>query len=237
MSHTRRLLDALPAVLAALACDAAAASGWPELPVPPGAQAFGIGDDMRIDGLPIQVRGLLSPEPPARLADWFHARLGQPLVTSEHGGKTILGQFRNGYYLTVQLEQAGGGTRGLVAQSDLRRMAAGHHGGPAGHADWQARLPDGTRILSLVRARDGARSSQHLVLASRDTLAGGAQALTRMLGGFGYAPVQGRPGMPSPGLVLHFQGPDRDAMAVLTRTPDGSLSTVLSTSAPAEGAR
>ena len=73
----------------------------------------------------MQVRGFVSPEPVAELAARFRASLGSPLVTSQHGGKTILGQARGGYYLTVQLETAGSGTRGLVAQTDVAALRPG----------------------------------------------------------------------------------------------------------------
>lgn len=259
MIVARRFVHALPApssILAMLAMfaafampafparAAAAASAWPVLPVPPGAQAFDVGQDLRIDGLAMQVRGFLSPEPPARLVAWFRAQLGDPLVTSGHDGKTLLGQFRHGYYLTVQLENAGGGTRALLAQSDMRALLAqsdmqnvtAGRASFAEHADWQSRLPQGMRILSLVQSRDGERRSQHLVLQSPGTLTDSAQALSRMLGRAGYAPIGG-PVPASQGLVLQFQRPGGDAMAVLHRGPDGSTSAVLSTSTPAGDAR
>jgi hypothetical protein len=212
-------------------------SGWPELPMPPGAQSVDIGQAMRINGLPVQVRGFLSAEPVSQIATWFHMRLGNPLVTSRHDSKTLLGQARDGYYLTVQLETAGSGTRGLIAQTDVRGMMAGRNAGSAADASWQARLPAGTRLLSLVEARDGARRSQQVVLQSRQPLADSGDALIRLLGTDGYRPSRSVSGNSPPGLVLHFQGPGREAMAVLIHNPDGTTSTVLTTSAAIEGPR
>jgi hypothetical protein len=135
----------------------------------------------------------------------------------------------------VQLESAGSGTRGLVAQADVRSLMAGRNAALAADAGWQARLPAGTRILSLVEARDGARRSQQLVLQSRLSLADSGAALARLLGADGYMPSGSVPGSSRPGLVLHFQGPGRVAMAVLIHNADGTTSTVLNTSAAIEG--
>ena len=101
----------------ALLAASAAASGWPEVKLPPAVQRFDVGQHMTVNGLPMRVRGFLSPESPATLAAWFRASLGSPLVESRHNGKTILGRPQGAYYLTVQIEPAGSGTRGLVAHT------------------------------------------------------------------------------------------------------------------------
>ena len=249
MNWRRLCRVGLPALLLSAAARAAPAAGWPELPLPAGARPVDVGNAMRINGLPVQVRGFLSPQPVAELIAWFRASLGSPLVTSVHGGKTILGQVRSGYYLTVQLEAAGSGTRGLVAQTDAQAVMAGrvpppHTGVPdVTGADWHARLPAGMRILSLVQShsQDGARQFQHLVLQSPSALVESGHALTQMLGRDhylpAYLPAHSLSGSPSPGLVLHFQGPGREAMAVLRRDAGGMTSIVLSTSAPVESAQ
>jgi hypothetical protein len=241
MSLRRTCRHGLPALLlsaAAGAASAATADGWPALPLPAGAQVVDVGAALRINGLPMQVRGFLSPERVPDLVAWFRASLGSPLVTSEHGNKIILGQVRGGYYLTVQLEAAGSGTRGLVAQADAQTMMAGGLP-PVDDVRWHGRLPAGARILSLVQSRspDGARQLQHLVLQSHGALIESGNALTRMLGNDGYLPARSVSRSSPPGLVLHFQGPGREAMAVLTEDADGMTSTVLSTSALVESAR
>lgn len=203
--------------------------------MPPGAQAVDVGQAMRINGLPVQVRAFLSPEPVPQLVSWFQTRLGSPLVASRHDGKTILGQPRNGYYLTVQLEAAGSGARGLVAQTDVRAVMGGRNAPLAAGARWQSRLPAGMRILSQVDARDGRRRSQHLVLQSREPVADSGAALARLLAEDSYLPAGSVSSNAPPGLVLHFQGPGREAMAVVTNQPDGTSSAVLSTSAVIEG--
>ena len=93
------------------------------------------------------------------------------------------------------------------------------------------------RILSLVRSRAGERQLQHLVLQSDAALAGSGEALAHLLGGDGYTPARSLSSLSPPGLALLFQGPGREATAVLTQNADGTTSTVLSTSTLVESTR
>jgi hypothetical protein len=215
-------------LVAAAAGAAAPATAWPHVALPPGVQIFDVGQQLQVNGLPMQVRGFLSPEPAARLVDWFRASLGSPLVENRRGAATILGRPQGAYYLTVQIEPAGSGARGLVALTDVPRMMASHGETRAEEARWQARLPAGMRILSLVRAFDDGRMSEHLVLESAEPLAASRHALTRLLQQDGYTPGRVVASAAPPGATLYFQAPGREAMAVLTRSDDRLTSIVLS---------
>jgi hypothetical protein len=225
----RRLL-LLPAFSIALAAlpSARAAPPWPEVALPPGLQTVDVGRQMTVDGMPMRVRGFLSPEPADRLAALFRASLGSPLVESRHGAKTILGRAQGNNYLTVQIEPAGSGARGLIALTDVAGMIAGAADKRAERAQWQARLPAGMRIMRLLHAHDAGRASQHLVLESPQALAASRDALTTLLRQDGYTPGRIVASSAPPGEVLYFQGPGRDAMAVLTRNGDGATGIVLS---------
>jgi hypothetical protein len=230
-----RLISWLLMTIWAVTCAAAPAAAWPEVALPAGVRTFDAGPPMEVNGLPIRVRGFLSPEPPARLADWFRASLGQPLVESRHGASILLGRVEGGYYLTVQIDPAGSGARGLVALSDAAGMLGG--GSEARERDTrrQARLPAGMRLLNLVRARDGDRLSEHLVLESDAPLAACQQALTRLLRQEGYTPGRVVVSPAPESAILHFQAPGREAMAVLTHGGERQTSIVLSTAGRGEG--
>ena len=238
------LLPMLMLLFAAWCVHAEPAIGWLDVPLPSGLSFADVGPSMQIDGLPMQVHAFVSAEPVADLTARFRASLGGALVTSQHGGKTILGQARGSHYLTVQMEMAGSGTRGLVAQTDIaallaRRVSATDADvGADADADWRRRLPAGMRVLSLVRSRAGERQLQHMVLQSDTALAGSGEALAHLLGKDGYRAVRSLsspsgPSSPSrrPGLAMLFEGAGREATAVLTQNADGTTSTVLSTSA------
>lgn len=225
----RRLLIMLAFAIALAVLPAArAVPAWPEVALPPGLQTVDVGQQMTIDGMPMRVRGFLSPEPPDRLAALFRASLGSPLVESRHGAKTILGRVQGAHYLTVQIEPAGSGARGLIALTDIAGMMAGAADNHAERAQWQARLPAGVRIMRLTRAHDAGRASQHLVLESPQSLPASRDALTTLLRQDGYMPGRVVASSAPPGEVLYFQAPGRDAMAVLTRNGDGATGIVLS---------
>ena len=224
----RRLLMWSFAIVLATSPAARAASAWPEVALPPGLQTVDVGRQMTVDGMPMRVRGFLSPEPADRLAALFHASLGSPLVESRHGAKTILGRVQGVHYLTVQIEPAGSGARGLIALTDVAGMMAGAADTRAERVRWQARLPAGTRIMRLLHADDAGRASQQLVLESPQTLPASRDALTKLLRQDGYMPGRIVASSAPPGEVLCFQGPGRDVMAVLTRHGDGATGIVLS---------
>jgi hypothetical protein len=215
-------------LISSATCAAAPAAAWPQVALPPGAQTFDVGQQLLVNGLPMQVKGFLSPEPAARLVDWFRASLGSPLVENRRGLGTILGRAEGTYYLTVQIEPAGSGARGLVALTDVPRMMASHGETRAEEARWQARLPAGMRILSLVRALDGGRTSEHLVLQSTGPLASSRHAVTRLFQHDGYTPGRIVISPAPPGATLYFQAPGREAMAVLTGGDAGLTGIVLS---------
>ena len=244
------LLLLLMVTFAAWCVHAEPVAGWPDVPLPSGLAIADVGPSMQIDGLAMQVRAFVSAEPVADLAARFRASLGGPLVTSQRGGKTILGQARGNYYLTVQLEMAGSGTRGLVAQTDIGALLARRVSSPDADADADAdaslrrRLPADMRVLSTVRSRTGERQLQHVVLQSDVALAGSGAALAELLGKDGYRVVRSMSSRSSlssltsrPNLALLFQGAGREATAVMTQNADGTTSTVLSTSALVERAR
>jgi hypothetical protein len=213
------------------------AAQWPEVRLPAGIRMFDIGAEMNVSGLPMQARGFTSQQTVMQLVEQFRASLGAPLVENRIGARRILGRAQGSHYLTVQLEPAGSGTRGIIALSDLPAMAGNRESERALHAGWLARLPSGLHILSLVTSRDGARRAQHIVLHSPHLHAYNRDALTAMLAQDGYALQQHAPSAEPPGETLSFHAPGREAMVVMTRNADGSSGIVLNLEAMSESMR
>jgi hypothetical protein len=234
MKLARPCLFAMLWLLASLTTQAA---HWPEVRLPAGIQISDIGAGMSVSGLPMQARGFTSQQTVTQLVEQFRASLGAPLVENRIGFRTILGQAHGSHYLTVQLEPAGSGTRGIIALSDLAAMAANRESERALRASWLARLPSGMQLLSLVASRDGARRAQHIVLHSPHLPANNRDALTAMLAQDGYALQQLAPSAEPPGETLYFRAPGREAMAVVTRNADGSSGIVLNLVAVSESMR
>jgi hypothetical protein len=246
-----------PAAVTLLACIAIAVASvahggpqpdWPRVALPPGASSHEIGDEVSLYGMPLRIAVFTSPEKPSALVQWFGKSLGEPFTLDTLNGKTILGRRQAGHYITLQLEAAGSGARGLIAVSDL----AGFLRSPTqrGEADarWDTRLPADTQVVSRMRSRDGNRRSDYVVARNRHSGQMNVDALTTSLAVDGLVlerdVVPGRaaasgvesasrhaalssidhavqPGAES-GRTLFFRGRDKEAMAVIARDAQGN---------------
>lgn len=216
----------LPAFLAACITAAAAQSAWR---LPDEAQSFEIARDITAGGIPMRLSGFVSALPPPALAERFRQSLGEPLVETKmktpraHG--IVLGRMQRDGYLTVQIEAAGSGARGIIAMSDLNNSSARRRKALEDGRRWQARLPAGTRILSDIRSRDGDRLWHQLVLSNALTPEGNRAVLERLMreDGMQLAHQAAR----ASGQSLLFAGPGREATASILRSADGASAIVL----------
>ena len=110
--------------------------------------SFPIGEQMTVNGLPMKLQGFLSEAAPAELIAQFRKALGKPLVENAIGSKQLLGRAMNTYYLTVQVEPAGRGSRGVVAISDLKGMHDHRSELQSANTRWLNRFPSGSKIES-----------------------------------------------------------------------------------------
>lgn len=224
-------------LLAGLAMHAAHAAQWREVRLPPGAQGFSLGESLFANGVPMQVQGFLSRQPAPQVLAWFRASLGMPLVENQVGASTVLGRAQGSHYLTVQVEPAGTGSRGLIAQADLQAMAAGREVEHSLQARWLSRLPSGMRLHSLTRGHDGGRHYQHLVLESPHSPSLSSDAINGLMRQDGYALEREVRAVAPPSRTLHFRGAAQEATAVILSRPDGSSAIVLNTIVTIAGAQ
>ena len=235
MRLSRRFL-----LLAALACPLARAADttqWPEVRLPPGAQGFSLGGPLSANGMPMQVQGFLSKQPATEIIAWFRASLGMPLVENHVGASTVLGRAQGNQYLTVQIELAGSGSRGLIAQTDLPAMVADRGEERRLQAHWLSRLPSGMRLQSLTRGHDAARHYQYLVLDSPHSSSLSRNAINNLMQQDGYALERELRAVKPPSQTLYFRGAAREATAVILAHADGSSAVVLNTVVTIDGMR
>lgn len=153
----------------AATCTAYAQGTWPSVALPNSVTVFGMGEQITANGLPMRVQGFLSQSKPAELLDWFRKSLGQPLVENAIAGKQILGRAQGGYYLSVQIESAGQGSKGLVAVTDLKTMVKHQRATQETTTQWLNRLPAGSKIVSQMSSEDsGNVNSQFVVVNNHD---------------------------------------------------------------------
>lgn len=203
-------------------------AAWPEIALPPEVSPFEVGEQLTVNGQPMRIRGFLAATSPERLAQWFRQRLGRPIVEDVVRGKHVLGQAQGEYYLTIQLERAGAGTRALVV---LTHMTAALNNKTASDADRSrilAGFPIGSRLLNHVTSFDGGKASTYVVVANRYDEQLNVERLKEWLASDGMT-VERDTGADAGGRSIFFRGAQREAVALVTRDPSGQTAIVMNT--------
>lgn len=216
-----------------LAASANAERRWPELALPAAVSRSPITDGLELNGVPLRVQSLRSALSAPALAAALRASLGGAVVESRLGRQRVLGHAHGGFYTTVQIDEgeaASGGSRAVLVTADLARAAGQREHQQALAQRWLQRLPAGSQLLSHTRARDGDRWSNQLVYRNGLSQALNARALGAAMKDLGMALRH----TAETGRVLLFEGPGREALAVIGRLPDGRASVVLTTVTPRE---
>lgn len=216
------------AFVIALACAAARAGApWPAVALPEDASRYDIGQQMTVNGMPLRMQGFLSPSKPDAVAAWLR-RQGKPLVQDRIGAKLVLGRVEGEFYVTVQLEEAGSGTRGLVAVSHLKAGYEQYAAAREAAERLLQRLPAGSRLVSQMNSSDAGRVARHVVLANDQPVALNRDRLVALMREDGLQlQREARPVSGADGATLLFQGPAREANAIVSRGRDGVTTLVL----------
>ena len=223
-----------------------AAETWPTIALPNGVDAFKVGSQLDVNGAPMRITGFLSDtKDAATLLAWFRRSLGTPLVESAIGPKKILGRLQNGYYLTIQVEPSGQGSKGFVALTDVKGLVRnGNKQAGLGSSDaWLSRWPADTRLISRVSSNEGGRVMVQTVLSNGLGESFNKSAVLSLMKDDGFAIEQevqpGNHGHALPfevqeGTVMYFKGKSKEAVAVISRLPQGQTSIVLNTNTAVE---
>ncbi|MFC5475467.1 hypothetical protein [Paraherbaspirillum soli] len=222
----------------ALAGPTAAQTAWPSVALPKSVSAFGIGEQITANGLPMRVQGFVSQAKPAELLEQFRRSLGQPLVENTLGNKQILGRAEGRYYLTVQIEAAGQGSKGLAAVTDMKALVQGQEKAQDNTARWLNRLPSGSRIISQISSRDGDKLDTQMVIVNGHSETLNGNALKSIMQNDGMeldreaAPddkaLNRIPARLANSKTLLFKGAGKEAVATIARDGNGSTAIVLS---------
>jgi len=226
----RKIYAALAALQLCCGCALAADVAWPTLAIPEGVQSFPIDGDLAVNGLALRMRGIASHAPPATVAAAFRAALAPPLVETTHQGAQVLGKALGQFYLTVQLEPAGAGTRGIIAVTRPGAPAPGRLDAKPSLRYTPTWVPAGSALVSRTNSVDGQRRAESLALNNNLSVELNVAHLKRTLSAQGYALMQtaSRQRHDS-GTTLFFKRRDAETIAVVYRTPDGKSSIVLNT--------
>lgn len=212
--------------LAMLGCllPLAAMAGWPEIPFPEGARVASIGEQTRLNGVPMRMFQVSFKQRAEQSIHFYRDRLGQKLAEEIlPGGEHILAQARGDYFITLRIRPVSLNTStALVSISDVRAAKE------ASNRPLGFNLPAGSRVLSDLESTDAGKRSRQLVFQNRLDQETNRDALARELIALGYRPdshsAQKQPGP----TVLYYQGDKREARLTLVRK-DGLTQAVLTT--------
>ena len=216
--------------------ESAHAADWPQLKLPKELQVFDAGQEVVLNGLPMRLSGFVSSMPAPELVRILRQSLGEPLVVDQLGSKTVLGRGEGKHYLTVQVERAGEGSRGVIAVTHLQAAYEAQANSAQERRDWSDRLPSGTTVHSYMKSLDDMQQSRQLVYSNRQGEAFNRDRLLPLLEREGFQleheqNVDGEPGGrfgPSLyGRVLFFKGMGKNGMATINRESDGQTFVVL----------
>lgn len=229
------------ALMAVLLCgaSASAAAPWPEMSVPDGIEAFNTGGQVDVNGVPVRMYGLLSSLTPVEVAALFRRSLPAPLTENTQGAKLVLGRPMGEFYVTVQLEPAGTGTRGIYAISRLSTPILQRAAGDEASQRILSRFPAGSRLVSRTSSTDGKQRNEFLVLSNGYGVDLNVQHLKHVLGHEGYQLVRENaadglkltttPLARQGGTALLFKRAGAEASAVVLRNADGNTAVACNT--------
>ncbi|WP_157979309.1 hypothetical protein [Rhodoferax ferrireducens] len=217
-----RLIPIQLALLLALG-SAVAQAAWPEIAFPRGARVEAIGDQVRLNGVPMQMHRVLSSQSPRELINFYREALGTRHAEQGLPGSHILSQELGDFFITINIRPLSAKvTEVLVSVSD-RIEAKRAANRPLGFG-----LPANSTVMSDMESVDAGKRSRQLVVGNRHGIDTNVQALTQELASRGFEPD----GAPSRhGQTEHvqlFKGEQRDAQLTLVRK-GGETQIVLTT--------
>jgi len=207
---------------------------WPHVRIPPQVETFDVGQETIVDGAPVRMRGFVSTATPAALATSFRQVLGKPLMEDRRGNTLMLGRREGQFYMTVQLDPVGSGTRGTIAvtrppvdkeDADVARRLL-----PA--------LPPGSTLASHTTSIDGDIRADHDAIVNSHSIGVNNEYVQRLLRAEGFilerdfTPPRGagqgaRSRVTASARTLFFKGPNAEAIAVLSSDSVGRSVIVL----------
>lgn len=197
---------------------------WPEIPFPEGTKIESIGEQVRLNGVPMRMHRLHLKVNAEKSIRFYRDHLGPRLAEQAlPGGERILSQGRGDYFLTLRIrpisERA---SMALISVSDVRAAKE------AANRPLGFNLPADTRVLSDLESTDAGKRSRQLVFRNRLDLETNRQSLARELLARGFQPVNTPSRKKPDSQVIYFQGDRREAQLTLARR-DGLTQAVLTT--------
>lgn len=192
-------------------------AGWPEVPSPRNAKVEGVGEHVRLNGVPMRMQRVLSTGKSADIIEFYRAALGPKRAEEKLPDGILLAQGRGDYFVTIRVKVLGPSfTETLISVSDARG-AQNSANRPLGFP-----IPAETQVLSDMESTDAGKTSRQLVLINNHSIDTNVAFISRTLQARGYKPQSGDTQNLESGRVLMFGGESREARLVVIRNKGAS---------------
>jgi hypothetical protein len=198
-------------------------AGWPDVPSPRNSKIEQIGEQVRLNGIPMRMQRVLSTNKPAEMIRFYRSVLGPKHAEQKLPDGLLLAQGQGDYFVTIRIKVLGSAlTETLIAVSDARgaQNAADR---PLGFS-----IPAETQVLSDMESTDAGKASRQLVLLNNHSVDTNVDFITRSLQAQGYKPQPDGAQHLESGRILMFGGANREARLIVMRK-DGASNVVLTT--------
>jgi hypothetical protein len=168
---------------------AASAQKSPVLPWPKEFSKIIVAQEMRVQGMPMQVFAYVTRLSVDRVIAVMKENYGNDLVLSPMPGKMVLGKkWQNTHYLTITVEagRASGKVSGYVSLSDMGYDEKKQATLNAYVKDWLKRLPAGSKVLSQYSSIDGVHESFYMTISNAASMGENKVAIIDALKHAGY---------------------------------------------------
>ncbi len=200
-----------------------AVAAWPQLAVPAGARVEPVGEQVRLNGVPMRIQRVLAAQRPDALARHYRTALGSRYAAAHLQDRLLLSQGRDDYFITVSIRPLGPKlTEALVSIADAReaRQAAGR---PPGF-----NLPAASVVLSDMESVDAGKRSRQLVVSNAHAIPTNVDAFARELATRGMQPDGPPLRRGAAEHVQFYKGGGHEAQLILVRR-EGETHAVLTT--------
>lgn len=199
---------------------------WPSLPYPSHSRVEAIGEQVRLNGVPMRMHRVLSAQSTEAMLAFYKKVLGTKHAQAEFYGTHILSQERGDYFITIRVSKLSPSlTETLLSISDGRtsqRVA----GMPLGYA-----LPADSELLSDMESVDAGKNSRQIIFNNEHSIQANADFMTKVMQGKGYILEPKLSVSNASSRSLMFGGKNREARLVVSQDEEGSsvvLTTILS---------
>ena len=233
---TKLIVFNLILYLCTITAVAQSASSWPDLKLPKGMQLFSMGQQINLNGLPMNLKGFVSPATVQDLAESLRYSLGKPLVENRLGNQLILGRAEGPYYISVQIEPTNSGSRGVVAITHIQSAYESKEITSQEQQRWLSRLPSGSQMLSILKSSDGMKNSNQIIFTNSQAEALNRDRLKAVLleeglnferEGVSDSDYGKTANQNAQGRALFFKGTGKEAIATIHRDTAGQTIMVL----------